>query len=159
MTTLPPSSPGDDGLGDDSPTRAWDAIVADLSNDPDFVASMDARRGVPTGEFELGAAQQSNEASGNSDDDGYSPSPWEAYLDEGYEPPEPEPITVPSDPLLRFAWLGVIGGPLVVVGSNILGGGMTISGAGVIAFLAGFAVLIGHMSDHRDDDDDSGAVI
>ena len=152
MTTLPPEPDGDAERA-----RAWDAIVADLSNDPDFVSSLDARRGLPTGEFELGGAQRGSDAASDTDDDEYQPTPWEAYLDEGYEPPEPDPITVPSDPVLRFAWLGVIGGPLVVIGANLVGGSMTVSGAGVVAFLAGFAVLIGRMNDRRDDD--SGAVI
>ena len=147
MTTQPP-----DPNGDAERARAWDAIVADLSNDPDFVANLDARRGVPSGEYELGAPKT------EPADDEYQPTPWEAYLDEGFEPPEPDPITVPADPVLRFAWLGVIGGPLVVIGSNLVGGSMLVSGAGVVAFLAGFAVLIGQMSDKRDDDD-TGAVI
>lgn len=146
-----------------SQQRAWDAIVADLSNDPDFVATIDARRGIPTGEAELGP-QRADASDGDGPDsdepgDEYVPSPWEAYLDEGYEPPEPPRIELPSHPVARFGWAGVIGGPLLVIGTNVVGSGSaTLSGIGVLAFVAGFVALVSRRSTSRDDED-GGAVV
>lgn len=78
---------------------------------------------------------------------------------EAFVPPQPPPIPRPPDAVSRFAWAGVIGGPLVFLAAAVLGLGGTIQAAGFLGFVAGFAVLVSRMKDSRDDDDADGAVV
>jgi hypothetical protein len=91
------------------------------------------------------------------------PEPSDPMIDEllsegTFEPPEPPPIKAPADLISRLAWGGALGGPAIVVTSSILGLGSTGVGIGLIAFVAGFAVLIVRMKDRTDDDGD-GAIV
>jgi hypothetical protein len=78
--------------------------------------------------------------------------------DEGFTPPPPPPIPRPRDRFDAFAWIGVIGGPLVIILAFVLGLGGWLAAAGFAAFTAGFVTLIARASDHRDHGDD-GAVV
>jgi hypothetical protein len=115
--------------GDDE-FDVWEAIVADL-----------------TGQLDTSGVQETSDAMID-----------ELLSDGTFEPPEPPPIKVPADLISRLAWGGALGGPTLVVMSSILGLGATGVGAGLIAFVAGFGVLIVRMKDGRDDDSD-GAVV
>ena len=122
--------------------QAWDAIVADLSGQVDLGP-----------EFRPDAQPQ--QIADAADE---SPHPDDAWLDEGYTPPEPPPLPRPHGALQKAAWTGVIGGPAIIVLNSILDWGGWLTWIGVGASIAGFGVLISRMSDHRDDDDD-GAIV
>lgn len=111
---------------------AWDAIVADLS-----------------GQVDLGPQ--------------FTPDPKppeydyiDAYFDEGYEPPEPPPISAPPDAIARFAWAGAIGGPALALGGYVFGLGDTVGAVGVIAAIAGFALLVFRREHHVPPGEDHG---
>lgn len=121
MSTVPDSEDSEPERPDQ---EAWDAIVADLS-----------------GQVDLGPQFRPD------------PKPEEfdyidAYFDEGYQPPEPPPIQVPVDAISRFAWAGVIGGPVIMLVSYVIGLGSVISVAGLVATVAGFAFLIAKRDKH-----------
>lgn len=135
MTTTP-DEPENNEPENEEPARnekaAWDAIVADLS-----------------GQVDLGPQ--------------FTPDPTppeydyiDAYFDEGYEPPEPPHITAPPDAIARFAWAGVIGGPVLAIGGYVLGFGDMVGAAGVIAAIAGFGLLIFRREHHVPPGEDHG---
>jgi hypothetical protein len=97
---------------------------------------------------------------------------WEAGDPRNYSPPdEPEegkyvPVPLPPparlDPLAKFAWAGLIGGPAYLLIGVLVG--WTISGfaafAAIGVFIAGFVVLVIRLGDgSKRDDDDDGAVV
>ncbi|WP_327314478.1 hypothetical protein [Streptomyces sp. NBC_01235] len=87
-----------------------------------------------------------------------APEPAEEDFDEDDEghfvPPEPPPLPA-ADTTARFAWLGVIGGPVLLLLAVLLGWEMTwwLSTVGIGGFLGGFATLVMRM---RTDDEDEG---
>ncbi|MFJ1970803.1 hypothetical protein ACIO93_19205 [Streptomyces sp. NPDC087903] len=83
--------------------------------------------------------------------------------DEGhFVPPEPPPLPA-ADPTAKFAWLGVLGGPVVLLLAVLLGWDMTwwLTTIGIGGFLGGFATLVMRMKtdDEGDDDPGRGAVV
>lgn len=123
--------------------RAWDAIVADLS-----------------GQIDLGPQFPRDEPPPLAAD-GDHPDPLAEPVDiddEGYQPPHPPPIPRPADAIGRASWAAVLGGPVLVVATNLLSWDSWLSGLGVTLTIAGFASLVARMSD-REDDDDPGAVV
>ncbi|MEU1077660.1 MULTISPECIES: hypothetical protein [unclassified Streptomyces] len=93
------------------------------------------------------------EPSDDGDDDG----------DEGhFVPPEPPPLPE-SDVTAKFAWLAVIGGPLLMLLAAILRWEFTwwLTTLGVGGFIGGFATLFARMSqdDEGEDDPGRGAVV
>ncbi|MFD3355947.1 hypothetical protein [Streptomyces fradiae] len=90
---------------------------------------------------------------GGADDDG-----------EGhFVPPEPPPLPE-ADPAVKFGWLGVAGGPVLMLLAVLLQWDMTwwLTTLCVGGFLGGFAMLVGRMrpGDEEDDDDPGrGAVV
>ncbi|WP_406009437.1 hypothetical protein OG440_27415 [Streptomyces sp. NBC_00637] len=83
--------------------------------------------------------------------------------DEGhFVPPEPPPLPA-ADTTAKFAWLGVIGGPLLLLLAVLLGWEMTwwLSTVGIGGFLGGFATLVMRMrtDDEEDGDPGRGAVV
>lgn len=122
--------------GGNTNNEAWDAIVADLS-----------------GQIDLGPHFRSE------------PAPQELipqrdyideYFEEGYEPPEPPPLTVPSDAFARFAWAGALGGPVVMLLGYVLSLGRMISTAGLIATIGGFVFLMSKRDKHVPPGEDFG---
>ncbi|GHG03206.1 ICP22 family protein [Streptomyces zaomyceticus] len=75
--------------------------------------------------------------------------------DEGhFVPPEPPPLPE-TDATTRFAWLAVVGGPVLMLVAVLLRWDMTwwLTTLCVGGFLGGFATLVGRMK-HDDEDDD-----
>ncbi|MGW0532587.1 hypothetical protein [Streptomyces sp. NPDC003032] len=84
--------------------------------------------------------------------------------DEGhFVPPEPPPLPE-ADVTAKFAWLAVLGGPLLILLAVLFGWQMTwwLTTLGVGGFLGGFATLVTRMHSGDDDEDDDpgrGAVV
>ncbi|WP_130796283.1 hypothetical protein [Streptomyces otsuchiensis] len=176
---VPSSGPGDtppgiwhpDAVPDHSGAVASRGKTADGTEDPPSDADPPAADG-PGPPAEGGAdaapheAAEINRLGENGQWDGPGPRDWapEDDGDEGhFVPPEPPPLPE-SDMITRFAWLGVVGGPLLLVGCALLDIDMTwwLTTAGVGGFLGGFATLVLGMRDDRDDewtDPGSGAVV
>jgi hypothetical protein len=78
--------------------------------------------------------------------------------DEGhFVPPEPPPLP-DADPTSKFAWLGVLGGPVLLLLAVLLGWDMTwwLATLSIGGFLGGFATLVVRMRTGDEDDDDPG---
>ncbi|MEY9990719.1 hypothetical protein ABIE67_002751 [Streptomyces sp. V4I8] len=78
--------------------------------------------------------------------------------DEGhFVPPEPPPLPA-ADATAKFAWLGVIGGPVLLLLAVLLGWNMTwwLATLAIGGFLGGFATLVMRMKTDDEDDDDPG---
>ncbi|MFD4835143.1 hypothetical protein ACFWPV_35730 [Streptomyces uncialis] len=78
--------------------------------------------------------------------------------DEGhFVPPEPPPLP-DADATAKFAWLGLIGGPLLLLLAVLLGWEMTwwLSLATIGGFLGGFATLVARMKPDDEDEEDPG---
>ncbi|MFE0177055.1 hypothetical protein ACFWZ2_32600 [Streptomyces sp. NPDC059002] len=84
--------------------------------------------------------------------------------DEGhFVPPEPPPLPE-ADVTAKFAWLAVLGGPLLILLAVLLGWQMTwwLTTLGIGGFLGGFATLVMRMNSGDDEDEDDpgrGAVV
>ena len=126
--------------------RAWDAIVADLSGQIDLGPQFPKESSLPALQAE-----------------GDHPDPLADPVDiddeeEGYEPPHPPPLPRPADTIGRFSWGAVLGGPLLIMTSNLLGWDSWLATLGVLLTVGGFVALVARMKD-RDDDEDNGAVV
>ncbi|MER5909409.1 hypothetical protein ABT124_02630 [Streptomyces sp. NPDC001982] len=78
--------------------------------------------------------------------------------DEGhFVPPEPPPLPM-ADTTAKFAWLGVVGGPILLLVAVLLGWDMTwwLATLGIGGFLGGFVTLVTRMKTDDDEDDDPG---
>ncbi|MGW2046806.1 hypothetical protein ACWCPF_16725 [Streptomyces sp. NPDC001858] len=89
------------------------------------------------------------------------PEPAEEDFDEDDEghfvPPEPPPLPA-ADTTAKFAWLGVIGGPLLLLLAVLLSWEMTwwLTTVGIGGFLGGFVTLVMRMKTDDEDDQDPG---
>ena len=72
-------------------------------------------------------------------------------------PPEPPPLPE-ADVTAKFAWLGVLGGPvlLLLAVAARLGDDLVADHLGIGGFLGGFATLVMRMNGDDEDDDDPG---
>jgi hypothetical protein len=90
-----------------------------------------------------------------------APEPAEDDFDEDDEghfvPPEPPPLPA-ADTTAKFAWLAVIGGPILLLLAVLLGWDMTwwLATVGIGGFLGGFATLVTRMKSDDEDGDDPG---
>jgi hypothetical protein len=89
---------------------------------------------------------------------GPPPAPEEHFV-----PPPPPPLPA-TDPVTRFAWAGLAGGPLFFLIAAILQiqTARWVAVLAVAAFLGGFVTLVARMKDRLPDDDagpDDGAVV
>ncbi len=78
--------------------------------------------------------------------------------DEGhFVPPEPPPLPS-ADTTAKFAWLGVIGGPILMLLAVLLSWDMTwwLATIGIGGFLGGFGTLVMRMRTDEEDGDDPG---
>jgi hypothetical protein len=78
--------------------------------------------------------------------------------DEGhFVPPEPPPLPA-ADTTAKFAWLGVLGGPVLLLLAVLFGWDMTwwLTTLSIGGFLGGFATLVMRMREGDEDDDDPG---
>ncbi|MBC2904528.1 hypothetical protein [Streptomyces cupreus] len=94
-----------------------------------------------------------------------APEPTDEDFDEDDEghfvPPEPPPLPA-ADTTAKFAWLAVLGGPILLLLAVLLGWDMTwwLTTLGIGGFLGGFATLVMRMRpDDEDDDPGRGAVV
>ncbi|MFI5665637.1 hypothetical protein [Streptomyces sp. NPDC051704] len=71
---------------------------------------------------------------------------------------QPEPELPQADTTAKFAWLAVVGGPVLLLVAVLLQWDMTwwLTTLGIGGFLGGFATLIARMSQGDDEDDDPG---
>lgn len=129
MTTTPDDASDDESRDANEEFNVWDAIVADL-----------------TGQLDTSPIDPAPPS---------DPMIDELLEDGSFEPPEPPPLRAPADMITRLGWGGVLGGPVIVFVSSVLGIGSTGVGVGLLAFASGFAVLIIKMKD-RDPDQDGG---
>lgn len=83
-------------------------------------------------------------------------------VDEDYVPPPPPPLPK-GDPVLRWAWIGAVGAPVLALALSFLDWDFDglVGFALIAAFFAGFATLIARMRTGPGDEDtpDDGAVI
>jgi hypothetical protein len=78
--------------------------------------------------------------------------------DEGhFVPPEPPPLPA-ADTTAKFAWLGVIGGPILLLLAVLLSWDMTwwLATIGIGGFLGGFGTLVMRMRTDEEEGDDPG---
>ncbi|WP_055556241.1 hypothetical protein [Streptomyces sp. NBRC 110028] len=159
----------DDGLEDRFEDRFEDDFDPDVEDDRPGAAAPDAltktekpdtKDDKPVGSFIVYAP-------GVGPRDWDAPEPSESDFDETDEghfvPPEPPPLPE-SDTTSRFAWLGVLGGPLLLLGVVLFRVELTwwITTLGVGGFLGGFVTLVMRMKDSDDEEDDDpgrGAVV
>jgi hypothetical protein len=92
-------------------------------------------------------------------DQGPGPVPGEED-EERFVPPEPPPITS-TDLASRLAWLGVLGGPLVLLLAALTWSRlpMVVVLVALSAFVGGFITLVARLPRDRDDGPDDGAVV
>ncbi|MGW3242537.1 hypothetical protein [Streptomyces sp. NPDC001070] len=167
---------------------AWAQLVAAYENDPaPGTGSWPAAEDVPEADGKSGAG----DADGKGDRDGSEgvadpaalPSapdatrivihpvlsgPRDFELDEDedeghYVPPEPPPLPE-ADVTTKFAWLGALGGPLLIFGFVLFQEPLPwwAVTVGIGGFLGGFATLVTRMRPGGDEDDDlpgGGAVV
>ena len=83
---------------------------------------------------------------------------YEDPNEDRFVPEPPPPLPRPRDRFDVAAWSGIIGGPLAMVLSFVLGWGSWLAAVGFVAFTAGFIALVARSGSPRDDGDD-GAVV
>ncbi|MFI1286075.1 hypothetical protein ACH4U5_35870 [Streptomyces sp. NPDC020858] len=71
---------------------------------------------------------------------------------------QPEPELPQADTTTKFAWLAVVGGPVLLLLAVLLQWDMTwwLTTLGIGGFLGGFATLVARMQHDDEDDDDPG---
>ncbi|WP_432002029.1 hypothetical protein [Streptomyces sioyaensis] len=174
----PPASPAEDGDGEGDSTGGTPAQdEADASQDEaaakDGAAAGGTGSGSGTGSGDPLTGGGSRPGSFVVYAPGVGPRDWSAAKasdddfddsDEGhFTPPEPPPLPQ-ADVTTKFAWIAVIGGPLLLVAMVLLQQPVTwwITVLGIGGFLGGFATLVARMKSDDEDDDDlpgSGAVV
>lgn len=113
---------------------AWERIVADLS---DEMPSAPAPAAAP------------------------APEPMdEEDEEEGYEPPEPPPLPR-MDLVTRLAWIGALGGPILLFAGVLLPGVVSSTAVtlGIAAFIGGFLTLVLRDPNEPQDGWDDGSVV
>lgn len=175
-----PDRPADPDTWDEAHyTRAWEAIVADLTSrqtPAEQVAGSGAAPepaprtspGTPATPTDGLAAlfeplrrasqpppdQKPNppepESAGATQDAAAARAKWE---DEGHFVAPPPPDLPEGTPLSRLAWVGTLGGPAVLLGSALTGIELpqVVAIAAGLAALAGFATLVWLLPDSRED--------
>ncbi|MEV0369433.1 hypothetical protein AB0I10_06370 [Streptomyces sp. NPDC050636] len=142
-----PAEPGTDGTGHEDSDDGADAKPAGSADG----GTGDAGASRP-GSFVVyapGVGPRDWSAAAPSDDDFDE-------TDEGhFTPPEPPPLPQ-ADVTAKFAWIAVLGGPLLLVVMMLLQQPVTwwITVLGIGGFLGGFATLVARMK--SDDEDDEG---
>ncbi|MDQ0990417.1 hypothetical protein [Streptomyces sp. V3I7] len=106
--------------------------------------------GVGPRDYRVSEASEASDDDLGEDDEGH------------FVPPEPPPLPA-ADTTAKFAWLGVVGGPILLLLAILLGWEMTwwLATLGIGGFLGGFVTLVTRMRTDDDEDDGpgSGAVV
>jgi hypothetical protein len=91
---------------------------------------------------------------------GSGPTPGADDDEERFVPPEPPPITS-TDLASRLAWLGVLGGPLLLLLAALTWSRLPtiVVLVALSAFVGGFVTLVARLPRDRDDGPDDGAVV
>jgi hypothetical protein len=153
----------DERLTDDA---IWASIVAAYDSSPaDPVPRWPVSEDLPTDDGSPNGRVVRRVGSGEPDD---SPAPAPAAAptkgeDDHYVPPPPPPLPT-ADPITRFAWAGVVGGPLFFIIADVLHMRMAnwMAVLAIAAFVGGFVTLVARMKDRPPSDDtgpDDGAVV
>jgi hypothetical protein len=81
--------------------------------------------------------------------------------DGNFVPPMPPPVPRPKDRVSRFAWAGVLLGPVLTLVALVMNLGGLFTGMGIVMFFAGFIVLVARSPERAPQDDgwDNGAVL
>jgi hypothetical protein len=168
----------EDGRDPVDEDAAWAAIVAAYGEEPadpgpavgkDADAENDRKgrddkdggdedRDEPTGTARPLGSSITVYSAGIGPRDWSAPEPSDDESDEGhFVPPEPPPLPQ-GDTTAKFAWLAVLGGPLLLLLTVLLQWNMTwwIATLGIGGFLGGFATLVARMKEGDDEDDDPG---
>ncbi|MFI0904912.1 hypothetical protein ACH4TE_15405 [Streptomyces sioyaensis] len=175
----PPPSPAEDG-DSDSDGKGKTAAKDESGAEDETGASEDEAAAGGTGTGAVSGPGSGDPLTGSSRPGsfvvyapGVGPRDWSAAKasdddfddsDEGhFTPPEPPPLPQ-ADVTAKFAWIAVIGGPLLLVAMVLLQQPVTwwITVLGIGGFLGGFATLVARMKNDDEDDDDlpgSGAVV
>ncbi|MPY51504.1 hypothetical protein [Streptomyces acidicola] len=130
-------------------------------NGSDKPADQSADEAGPSATKPLGSSITFAPGVGSGPRDYQAPEPSEDDFDEDDEghfiPPEPPPLPA-ADATAKFAWLGVLGGPVLLLLAVLLGWDMTwwLATLGIGGFLGGFATLVMRMKGDDEDDDDPG---
>ena len=130
----------------------WNAIVADLSADPNLSRHILPAPAPPPRPSPEEVLEQEPDHE-DLDQTNLEETP------EHFVPPDPGPIQLASDAITRFAWAGALGGPTFLMLATIFNWGRFLSGVGVLAGVGGFVVLVARHRDDRDDDFTDGAVV
>lgn len=174
--------PDDNGVPFDE-EAAWAAIVAGYGTEPpdppgakpfkpiedlalpEFEANDDVSKGTPEEKPAKPLGSSISFAPGLGPRDYTNPDPSQDHFDEDDEghfvPPEPPPLPA-ADTTAKFAWLAVIGGPILLLLAVLLGWELTwwLAVLGVGGFMGGFVTLVMRMkTDDEDDDPGRGAVV
>ncbi|MFB7596275.1 hypothetical protein [Streptomyces sp. NPDC056160] len=133
----PPNADGTDGAGGGEPNPARTPLGGSVSFAPGVASP-------GTGPRDYAPDEPSDDDFG-SDDEGH------------FVPPEPPPLP-DADATAKFAWLGVIGGPVLLLLAVLLGWDMTwwLTTLGIGGFVGGVATLVARMNPGDEDDDDPG---
>nr|WP_323378581.1 hypothetical protein [Streptomyces smaragdinus] len=144
---------------------AWLQIVAGYGEEPkdlpDEAPAGDAPADTPDVArsitvFSAGSGPRDWDLAEPSDDD------FDASDEGHFVPPEPPPLPE-ADTTAKFAWLAVLGGPLLLIVLVLVGEPITwwSALAGIGGFLGGFATLVARMRPGGGDDDlpGGGAVV
>jgi hypothetical protein len=161
----------DEGAAPLDEDAAWAALVAgfDAEPDPGAAASWPEAENVPEGDAEAKEPPSAKNPAAVAPPPTRSivihpviagPRNYELEDDEEdahFVPPEPPPLPA-SDTTARFAWLGAVGGPILLLLAVLLGWDMTwwLTTACIGGFLGGCATLVVRMHPGDEDDDDPG---
>ncbi|MGW1379131.1 hypothetical protein ACWD6P_33365 [Streptomyces sp. NPDC002446] len=164
---------------------AWAEIVAGYGEQPSFPATDDGKNDDKNDDDNGQPA--ANATTGKGKDEGERPSPGSFVVfapgvgprdwsgaepsdddfdesDEGhFTPPEPPPLPK-ADATTKFAWIAVLGGPLLLMAMVLFQQPVTwwITVLGIGGFVGGFATLVARMKNDDEDDDHlpgGGAVV
>ncbi|MFJ9587163.1 hypothetical protein [Streptomyces acidicola] len=161
----PPEKPSDkasEKSTGESSDKSLDKGLDKKSDDgSDKPADQSADEAGPSATKPLGSSITFAPGVGGGPRDYQAPEPSEDDFDEDDEghfiPPEPPPLPA-ADATAKFAWLGVVGGPVLLLLAVLLGWDMTwwLATLGIGGFLGGFATLVMRMKGDDEDDDDPG---
>ncbi|MFM9134704.1 MAG: hypothetical protein ACKOT0_04600 [bacterium] len=129
------------GFGDTAPDREVPPLAGETPESPEPGSGLSARL-----VRQHAAGPRDYEVAEDPDDD-------------RFVPPPPPPLPRPRDRFDLLAWMGTIGGPILLMVSYVTGVGGWLAGAGFAAFTAGFVTLIVRAGERRRDDGDHGAVV